>query len=263
MLMQCGKVIEAIERSFPPYCACDWDNVGLLVGDEKREVRRILLALDATEDVIEQAVKKKADLLITHHPMIFRAVKRITADDFTGRRILRLAKEGIAYYAMHTNYDSCFMGEQAARRLGLLDTEVLEPVADGQEEAFGIGKIGRLPCETTLRACAELVKSAFGISSVRIFGDGGHMVKKVAVVPGSGGGEINRAILAGADLLISGDIDHHEGIDAMAQGLVVIDAGHYGLEHIFAVDMAGFLADKFGGAVSVECAQEREPFWVL
>ncbi len=263
MLMQCEEVTEVIERSIPLHLACEWDNVGLLVGDRNREVSRILLALDATDDVIDQAVEKGADMLITHHPMIFKGIKRVTADDFIGRRILRLAQAGIAYYAMHTNYDSCFMGDMASKRLGLSEAKALEPVSEIAGKTYGIGKVGYLPGAMTLLECACLVKSVFHISDVRIFGDGGHMVKKAAVVPGSGSSEIHRAILAGADLLIAGDIDHHDGIDAVAQGLCVIDAGHYGLEHIFAEDMAGFLADKFDGALFVECAREKEPFWGL
>ena len=258
--MECSKIIRQIEETFPPQYACGWDNVGLLVGDDRQQVHTVFLALDATDEVIEQAAAQHADMLITHHPLIFHGMKRVTADDFIGRRILRLAQEQIAYYAMHTNYDIAGMGMAAAKRLDLQAAQALEVTVEEDGERKGIGVCGELSHEMTLLECAKLVKERFGISNVRIFGDGAHIVKRAAVVPGSGGSDIRNAVQAGAQVYITGDISHHDGLDAMAQGLAVVDAGHYGLEHIFAGELEEFLKKAFGDEITVCRAREKEPY---
>ena len=109
--MLCQEIIKTLEARYPGSCAMDWDYVGLLVGRRKKEVHRIYVAVDATDEVIEAAIDAQADMLVTHHPMIFSGMKRITEDDFIGRRVLRLIQNDIAYYAMHTNYDVMGMAE--------------------------------------------------------------------------------------------------------------------------------------------------------
>ena len=109
--MQCKEIIEIIEENYPKEAALTFDNVGLQAGRSTKEVSKILLALDATTPVIELAEKQDVDMLITHHPLIFSPLKAITDQDFVGRRILRLIQDGIAYYAMHTNYDVLGMAE--------------------------------------------------------------------------------------------------------------------------------------------------------
>lgn len=130
--MKCKQIIELIETVYKPEHAMDWDNVGLLVGDGEAAVHTVLLALDATEAVIDQAVSLGANMIITHHPMIFRGMKRITSDDFTGRRVLKLAAgRGIACYAMHTEFDVGDMGLDAAKRLSMRGNEILEVTGGG------------------------------------------------------------------------------------------------------------------------------------
>ena len=136
---------------------------------------------------------------------------------------------------MHTNYDVLGMADLSERILGLCDTEVFE-VTD-IENNQGIGRIGNLENSMTVKECCELVQQRFQLDFVKMFGDQDAVVNRVALVPGSGSKMIDLAIQKKADVLISGDIDHHAGIDAVAQGLIVIDAGHYGLEHIFIQDM--------------------------
>ena len=103
--MECKKVIEILEKQSPKSYACDWDNVGLLVGREDKEIQKIYIALDATDEAIEEAIANGADMLLTHHPMIFKGMKRVTQEDFIGRRIIRLIQNDMVYYAMHTNFD--------------------------------------------------------------------------------------------------------------------------------------------------------------
>lgn len=113
--MECKKVIEILEKQSPKSYACDWDNVGLLVGREDKEIQKIYIALDATDEAIEEAIANGADMLLTHHPMIFKGMKRVTQEDFIGRRIIRLIQNDMVYYAMHTNFDVMGMADLAGR----------------------------------------------------------------------------------------------------------------------------------------------------
>lgn len=256
--MKAQKIFEVTEERYPREYACDWDNVGLLAGDREREVQTVYIALDATDEVIEAAIQAKADLLLTHHPMIFGSIKRVTTDDYVGKRLIRLIQNGITYYAMHTNYDVCGMAELSAKLLGLTDTVVLEEVYNGE----GIGRVGRLSEVMTLKECAELVKERFHLPNVKVFGEPDSRVERAAISPGSGKSMAGPALAAGVEVLITGDIDHHTGIDMKDQGLAIIDAGHYGIEHIYIEDMKEFLGDRFP-ELTVITADIRQPFTVL
>lgn len=239
--MECKKVIELLEKQSPKSYACDWDNVGLLVGREDKEIQKIYIALDATDEAIEEAIANGADMLLTHHPMIFKGMKRVTQEDFIGRRIIRLIQNDMVYYAMHTNFDVMGMADLAADYLGISDTRVLEITSVSETGEEGIGRYGSLKKEMTVRECCEEVKQAFSLENVKVFGDLERKVKTAAISPGSGKSVILNALQAGVDVLITGDIDHHEGIDAVAQNMTVIDAGHYGVEHIFIPYMEQYL----------------------
>lgn len=260
--MNCREIMQILEEQSPVSYACDWDNVGLLVGDPQKEVKRIYIALDATDQVIEEAAAMEADLLLTHHPMIFRGIKKISADDFTGRRIIKLIQNDMAYYAMHTNFDVMGMADLSAAMLGLEDCRVLDVTCVSEEKEEGIGRVGKLMQPMTLKRCAEFVEAAFSLEQVKVFGEPEKVITRAAVSPGSGKSEIGNAIAAQADVLITGDIDHHDGIDAVAQGLCIIDAGHYGLEHIFVNYMKDYLEKRCSG-IEVSVQQLTFPFWVI
>lgn len=197
--------------------------------------------MDATDEAIEEAIANGADMLLTHHPMIFKGMKRVTQEDFIGRRIIRLIQNDMVYYAMHTNFDVMGMADLAADYLGISDTRVLEITSVSETGEEGIGRYGSLKKEMTVRECCEEVKQAFSLENVKVFGDLERKVKTAAISPGSGKSVISNALQAGVDVLITGDIDHHEGIDAVAQNMTVIDAGHYGVEHIFIPYMEQYL----------------------
>ena len=239
--MRCQDILDKIEARYPRKYACDWDNVGLLVGREDKEIQKIYIALDATDEAIEEAIANGADMLLTHHPMIFKGMKRVTQEDFIGRRIIRLIQNDMVYYAMHTNFDVMGMADLAADYLGISDTRVLEITSVSETGEEGIGRYGSLKKEMTVRECCEEVKQAFSLENVKVFGDLERKVKTAAISPGSGKSVISNALQAGVDVLITGDIDHHEGIDAVAQNMTVIDAGHYGVEHIFIPYMEQYL----------------------
>lgn len=264
-----------------------WDNSGLLIGHRDREVRKIYLAVDATEEVIRHAREFGADVLLTHHPLIFTKLSRVSDEDFVGRRVLELAEAGIALIAMHTNFDIHGMREAIDTKLGLHATGMVGDEAGpgdalagsagacgtlaGSTGACGvevlddedrIGSIAELRKAVRLDDYAKFVRDAFGLEGVRVFGDGTTSIRRVAVCGGSGKSEIETAIRKGADLLVTGDIDHHSGLDALEQGLCIIDAGHYGLEHVFMDYMRAYLKENAPGIAS-EMEPLKEAFRIV
>jgi len=211
----------------------EWDNVGLLVGDKNQDVHHIFVALDVTDDTLQQAIECGADMIITHHPLMFSPLKKIVADDFIGRRVMKMIKYDIAYYAMHTNFDVKGMADLNAQCLQLQESEVLEITSVHGDEKEGIGRVGVLSEKMTLEAFSLYEKESLGLENVRVYGDSDAVIHKVAVSSGSGKGMGKAALLSGADVLVTGDVDYHMGIDCVAQGLCVIDAGHYGTEMVF------------------------------
>lgn len=257
--MKCRDIIKALEAEYPPACAESWDNVGLLAGDENSEVRDILVSLDATDEVVEQAVNKNVQMLITHHPLIFGSIKQINNNSIVGRRLLKLIGNNISYYAMHTNFDIKGMAQLNEEQIGLIDTSVLYEVREENGNPEGIGRVGSLKDEMTYMELAEFVKSALKIDSVRCYGQGDPYVKIVAISGGSGKSVVSSAIHSGAQVLITGDIDYHTGIDAAAAGLYIIDAGHFGTEYIFMDHMTKKLKKLFPECNVIK-AEQSQPF---
>ena len=213
--MRCGEIIRILEELAPRDYACDWDNPGLLAGRRAKGVRKILVAVDADDEAVELAVQGGADMLLTHHPLIFHPLKQINDGDFIGRRLLTLIGADISYYAMHTNFDiapGC-MGDLAAERLGLSGCAPLEVTGTDLRtgtELVGIGKVGRLPQPMTGAEIAGLVKERFGLPFVTAYGleTAAEPVEYVAISPGSGGSMVAPALKSVARVLVTGDIGH-------------------------------------------------------
>ncbi|MBQ6733511.1 MAG: Nif3-like dinuclear metal center hexameric protein [Lachnospiraceae bacterium] len=257
--MRCSEIIERLEQLSPPSLAEDWDNVGLLAGRREKEVSSVYVSLDASEELIDEAIRLEADMIVTHHPMIFKAIKRATDEDFIGARIVKLLRYDISYYAMHTNFDVMGMADAAADNLQLTERKVLDVTFEDELSTEGIGRTGRLPVPMKLKDCATLVKSAFDVPDVRVYGDLERTVELVALCPGSGGSMISHALSQKAEVLITGDISYHTGIDAVAQGLCIIDAGHYGIEKLFIPYMRDFLHRELP-SLTVHTARVKEPY---
>ncbi|MBR1560094.1 MAG: Nif3-like dinuclear metal center hexameric protein [Clostridia bacterium] len=198
----------------------EWDNVGLLAGREASEVEAVLCALDLTEAVVDEAVRRGAQMIVTHHPILFRGRKHLREDDAEGRMLCKLIRADLALYAMHTNYDNACPGvnDALAAALGLSDAEVVERcVRVGATDAGTFG------------AFADRVERALG-GPVRRFGDLDKPIKRVAVVGGSGGDYLSAAMAAGADAFVTGEISYHRALDAACDGLCVVEAGHAATE---------------------------------
>lgn len=269
--MKCSEIIEMLSSLAPEGCACEWDNPGLLAGRSDKEVRKIYIALDATDQVVELAIESGADMLLTHHPLIFKAIKKVNDQNFITRRLVKLIQADISYYAMHTNFDAApgCMADLAAGRLGLTECVPLEAMGEMEGSQglvpYGIGKTGYLRKPVTVRSLARQVEESFGLPFAVVYGQEllDTEINKVSVCPGAGGSEIEGAIASGSQVLVTGDISHHQGIDAAARNMAVIDAGHYGLEHIFIPYMADYLAARLGEGVKVIQAPPSWPTVIL
>jgi len=286
-MMNCKELLKKIEDFYPLNTALDFDNVGLLCGRYNKEIRRVYVALDPSEDVIADAIHWQADMLITHHPMILSGFKSVTDDDYIGRRLIKLIQNDISYYAMHTNYDVMRLGELDGEILGLTNLRVLDETLSFEESAririrlnekvkfeehsifherkvepLGIGVIGELTEPVTLKDCCQLVKEKFQLEEVKVFGDLDREVKRVGVAPGSGRSTIPSAIAKGIDVLVTGDIGHHDGLNGVDYNLAIIDAGHYNTEYPFIKDMKDFLLN-LNLNLEVKTKEIKTPYQVI
>ncbi len=347
--IKCQTLAGIIEELAPKKLAMSWDNVGLLVGDGSRPVKKVMVCLDAAEWVIDEAIENKVDLLVCHHPIIFGSIKRITADTVLGRKLLKLITNNISVYCAHTNYDVAGKGlnDLFARHAGFESMSLIEPtyqeklykiivyIPKGHEDkiskaltaagagqignyssctfrtegigtfvpqegthpfigevgkleevhevklgtivpqsllnkavkavikahpyeepaydimplenegsALGLGKLGILQNAVPFGVYAENIKAALGLENVRIAGNPNQLVKKIAMLNGSGSKFAGTARFAGADVLITGDMQYHELLDAVEAGMCVIDAGHFGTERMMMPAVAEYLRER-------------------
>lgn len=232
-MVSCQVVMDALERIAPKRLAEDWDNPGLLVGAPDQDVRRILVCLDVSDSVVEYAIQSGADMIVAHHPLIFKGLKKIRTDLPLGRRLQQLLKNDIAVAAAHTNLDIAVGGvnDVLATAIGLskLSTFVIASQSpDGTVESMG--RMGRLPAPMTVRDFAQQVREALPTEHVRLVDAGARPVRKVALCSGSGAEFIHKAAFMGADVYVTGDVKYHEAQQAVELGMHVIDAGHFGTE---------------------------------
>ncbi len=227
------QLLACCEQLAPLTLAESYDNVGLLVGDPHAPVSRVICALDLNEEVIEEAHALGVQCIITHHPFIFSAFKRIDLTTAQGRMIKKLLTYDIHVIAMHTNLDIARGGinDYLATQLGLEQTHVLkETGATTQQVPYGIGRWGKVQ-PTPFATLLKQVKAVFDVDYVRVVGTPTRPIESIAICSGSGASFIRDAARV-ADVYITGDIGFHEAQAAREAGIVVIDVGHYASEHV-------------------------------
>ena len=223
-----GDVAKILDELARPSLAMSWDNVGFLVGHADKPVKVILTALDFSAAVLEQAIQLKADLIVTHHPVIFKSIHSLTSTDWKNALLLEAVEHGIAIYSAHTNLDIALGGvnDVLAEYLDLKNVEGLS----GEEGALdGLGRIGVLEKAMELNRFAAKVKHDLGLEYV-VTASAGRKVKRVAVCGGSGMDFLDQVVAAGADTYVTGDVKYHQAQDAIGKGINIIDAGHQGSE---------------------------------
>ena len=268
-MLSCQVVMNALERIAPRHLAEDWDNTGLLVGSFSQKVERILVALDVDDTVVAEAIERKADMIVAHHPAIFRGMKHLRTDLPLGRRLAALLTHGIAAAAAHTNLDITRGGvnDVLAERLGLekLSTFITNEQEGGDAES--LGRIAALPAPVSIEDFAHTVRERLGVSHVRLVRAAARPVRRVAVVGGAGAEFIDAAVRRGADVYITGDVKYHEAQRAVEQGMHLIDAGHFGTERPVLPVLAGLLrtelATEHGTAAIFVTETQRDVFDVI
>ena len=214
------------------YVKMDWDNVGLLCGSKNTPVTKILVALDPFEQVVQEAADWGAELMITHHPLIFQPTKSVTDETSIGRSIIRLCRHGISAINAHTNLDQAPGGvnDVLAQTLGLQDIQVINACGvDEDGNQWGLLRCGEVK-EQSLDAFLATVKEKLGCQGLR-YVDGGKPVQKVAVGGGSCASGMPEALAAGCDTFVTADIKYNQFWDASDLGLNLIDAGHFATEN--------------------------------
>ena len=221
--MKARDIISVIESFAPLSIQENWDNSGLCVGSEDDEVTSVLLGLDCTPELVDEAVECGADMIVTHHPLIFSGLKKISPDDQVGAAVIKAIKAGISIYAAHTSADKVIAGVSGAMasRLGLVNVSILDE--DG--EGTGLGVVGDLPQPVTAAEAVTLVKERFGLKALRSSRPVEGMISRVAMCGGSGGSLIKAAMASGAQLYLSGDISYHNFFTR--DGFMIMDIGHY------------------------------------
>ncbi len=246
-----------MEELAPLELAMEWDNVGLQIGDATKKVSSVLVTLTVTREIVRKAIASEVDLIITHHPVIFKPLRQIRTDSPEGTLLAALLKHDLAVYVAHTNLDQAALGlnHWLAKEIGLEDARVLIPALDRDH---GLGRIGRIAPRSLGEFATQL--EALWDSSVKIVGDGNQTISKVAVVGGSGGNFVHQAKSAGADVLVTGDVSYHDAIDARNLGLAVLDPGHFATEKVVAQGVGKYLQDRFDGDMQILQDTSIDPF---
>lgn len=246
-----GKQIEAVlNELYPLELALEWDNVGTQIGTFDKHVSNVLVSLDVTLDVVKEAIDKSVDVLIVHHPLIFKPIKKIDYSTLLGKEIELLIKHDITLYVMHTNYDITPTGlnKVLADMLQIQDQKPLNYVTLNE----GIGLFGKVN-KTSMQDYIDYVKSVFRLDFARFIGDLNSTISTVAIVGGSGSSNIEDALQKKVDLYITGDISYHYALDSKQKGLNILDVGHY-IERFGIQKVVDDLKEKFSDLV-IEMSQ--------
>ena len=227
--MKVYEIAELIEKTAPKNLACDWDNVGLLVGDKNKEINKVFVTLDANLATVHEAVSAGSDMIISHHPIFFNPLKKIEYGTPQGDLVKLLIEGNLPLYSAHTNMDAAAGGinDSLAKIFQLTDVKVLEPLADNP--SVGLGRYGKNKREVNFSSFVEITKMLLR-TPVRYAGDGERIIKNIAVAGGACADLAPLAKSLGCDVLITSDVKYHEMIDATETGICMIDAGHYPTE---------------------------------
>ena len=251
----------AMNKIAPEILKEGFDNVGLMVGDEEQDVNKVLLALDCTNKVIEEAKENKCDMIITHHPLIFRKPNRIVKNDLLGNKIIELIKNDISLYSSHTNLDSVENGinHTIVKILGFNFSEIIEKNNTQGFKDAGLGRIVRLEKELSIKEVVDLVKKKLNIEHLRIV-EGKDNIKNIAIINGSGQDFIKEAVKRGANCITTGDTTYHFASDYKELGITIIDAGHFNTEWLVFLETMKTLKESFKDIEFIDSKVSSDPY---
>ncbi|MEQ1903484.1 MAG: Nif3-like dinuclear metal center hexameric protein [Pirellulaceae bacterium] len=244
-MVQVRDVCNFLDAFAPPKLAESWDNVGLILGDPQRPCQKIMTCLTVTDESAQEAIADRADLIVSHHPLPFRPLQKITTEETPSRLVWQLANAGISVYSPHTAFDSAAQGINAelARLLGLVDVAPLS--SDAVEPAVGSGRRGRLPQPVTLGELATAIRAVIDAERIEANFPREKIVKRVGIACGSGGSLLSLARQNECDCFVTGEATFHTILEAAAQGIALVQIGHYASERFGIEMLANQLHDNF------------------
>lgn len=245
--MTINDILDVLEAVAPPRLQESYDNAGLIVGDPAAPLTGVLFCLDSTEAVVAEAVRKGCNLIVAHHPIVFRGLKRLNGSNYVERTVIQAIRQGVALYAIHTNLDNVHrhgVNAKIAERLGLTETRILAPKAGLADADIGAGLLGQLPEPLEEAAFLRHVKTTLRAECVRHTALRGRSVRTVAVCGGAGSFLLPEALRAGADAFVTADFKYHEFFDAEGR-LVIADVGHFESEQFTIELLYGLIREKF------------------
>lgn len=229
--MKLKNILAEYEKIIPIELQEDWDNSGIQIGDLEKDISKILIALDTDDDVLKYAKKYNYNLIINHHPLIFKPMKKIVSDNIIDNRIIYAIKNDISIYASHTNFDNYNYGTSylLAKKLGIKDMNILSPLDNNAK--YGTGIYGFIE-EMSIEEFNLKLKEKLLLNNTIFYGDKDKKIKKIAVVGGSGASFIDDCLINNVDLFITGDIKYHDADHAIDNKLNILDIGHYESEKL-------------------------------
>lgn len=242
----------------------DWDNTGFQIGDDNKEVKSILVALDLSEEVYKKAIEEDFHMIITHHPLIFKPISSITTLNYKENLIYNLIKKDIVVYNAHTNLDKADGGvnHQLARLLGLKNVVPLKITNMDLEADYGFGRVGDIE-KIDLKKYISIIKDKLDIDYLKVYGNQERKVERVAICGGSGSEFIVDAYKSGASIYITGDIKYHDAQFGCELGLTIIDAGHYHTEKIILPIIKKYLESESNGKLDIEVWEQPSPAYKI
>ena len=254
--MRLKEIVAALERLAPLRLQDEWDNSGLQVGFPESEISGILVCLDITEAIVDEAVAKGADLIVSHHPLLFKPLRQVSDATYQQRCVVRALSAGISIYSAHTSLDNAPGGvnHRIAQLLGLQDLRWLVPLAG---EDAGSGLVGVLPQPETDRAFFARVKRLFGVQCLRHSATDGRKIRRVALCGGAGAFLLRDAIAAGADCFLSGEFHYHDYFEN--GGVLLCELGHYQSEQYTRDLLQEYLAANCPGVRVVKTDLDTNP----
>jgi len=263
--VQLSEIITFFDQFAPRELSEDWDNVGLLLGDRSGSVQKVLTCLTLTPDVAAEAIAEGVDLIVSHHPILFRSVKRITTDTTDGRMILNLVAANISVFSPHTRYDSAAGGinQQLAELLDLKDIRVIRPVDPEIPDSNGAGRYGSFSKPMSLSDFALLTRDRLKLIHVQFSGNPDQLLQTVGIACGSAAEFMDDAQQLGCDALLTGEARFHACLEAHSRCMGLVQAGHYGTERPAMENLASILQREFPQLQVAASDVERDPVqWI-
>lgn len=229
--MKLDNLIQFLNAVAPSYLQEDYDNAGLITGYPDMEISGVLVCLDAIESIVDEAINLKCNVIVAHHPIVFRGLKRFNGNNYIERTVIKAIKNDIAIFAIHTNLDNVFISgvnTKIAEKLGLLNLSLLAPKTDllHKDQPVGAGMIGNTSTEMSPLAFLTHLKQSMDLTTIKHTALCKDKINKVAVCGGAGGFLLNHAKKQGADIFITADYKYHEYFDADGD-IIIADIGHF------------------------------------